>query len=357
VLGMIEALGFVQLDSICVVERAHHHILWTRMAGYRRGLLEGLQARGRVFEHWTHDASVIPARWFPHWRHRFDRITWESWLRKKMGAEYRVVLDSVRERIAREGPLAARDFEHKGKRSGPWWDWKPAKAALEYWWRQGELAVPRRVRFEKVYDLTERVLPEVWRLPAPSREEHIEWACRTALERLGVATPRQIAQFWNAVTAAEAGSWCRAAAATGEIVPVDIERARKGAYAWSDWRSRAERARQAGVPEEMRLLSPFDPLIRDRARCQALFGFDYRFEAFVPEARRKYGYYVLPVLHKDRLVARIDPKLDREAGVLRVRGVWWEPGMKPTASRRRELRQAVERYAAFAGAAKVEGVS
>lgn len=353
-LAEIRRLGFVQLDSINIVERAHHHILWARLHGYRTHLLEGVQHSGRIFEHWTHDVSIIPAEWFPHWRHRFARVAWGAWLQRRLGRERRVVLQTVLERIRREGPLQARDFERPGRTSGPWWDWKPAKAALEYWWRRGELAIPRRIRFEKVYDLTERVLPHVYSAPAPDRAEHIEWACRAALDRLAVATPREIAGFWALASQQEAVAWCKRALAKGEIVAVEIESSQRArpAFAVSDWRARLSDA--PPPPRGMRLLSPFDPLIRDRARCQRLFGFDYRFEAFVPGPRRRYGYYVLPILDGDRLVGRLDPKHDRETETLHVRNIWWEPGVKPTRARLRELESALDRYRALLGASSVE---
>jgi len=363
VLSQIRDLGFVQLDSINVVERAHHHILWSRLHNYRPATLDDLQRRGDVFEHWTHDASILPSEVFPHWRSRFAHVAWGSWLRTKMGDGHEAVATAVLERVRQQGPLMARDFEHPGRKSGPWWDWKPAKAALEYHWRTGTLAIPRRVNFQKVYDLTERVLPRVHGLPVPTRAEHVEWACRGALERLGAATPKEIAGYWGTVTLAETVAWCKAAVGEGRAAEVGlaaIERAGVGVgdvatrpgVALPDWRKRLARAPEP--PSEMRLLSPFDPILRDRARCLRLFGFDYRFEAFVPEPKRKYGYYVLPVLHGDRLVARLDPKFDRESGTLRVRGVWWEPTIKPTRAMRVGLDAAVVKYAQLLGAERVE---
>ena len=374
VLGEIRALGFVQLDSINVVERAHHHILWTRLHAYEPRTLDTLQRRGQVFEHWTHDASVLPEEAFPHWRCRFGHVAWGSWLRERMGQDHERVAADVLARVRDEGPLMARDFERAGEKSGPnagkWWDWKPAKAALEYWWRTGELAVARRVNFQKVYDLTERVLPRVHAVPAPAREQHIDWACAAALDRLGAATPSELAKFWGTVTIAEATAWCKTAAAEGRAERVRLESvadnaarpsaatdngslaAPKPGVAIVGWQRRAKRLPDA--PGDMRLLSPFDPLVRDRARCLRLFGFDYRFEAFTPEPKRRYGYYVLPVLEADRLVARVDPKMDRDAGTLRVRAVWWEPGQKLTMARRAALERAVERYAALNGADRIE---
>jgi uncharacterized protein YcaQ len=273
-----------------------------------------------------------------------------------MGDDHERILHAVIERIRADGPLQARDFQHTGARSGPWWDWKPAKAALEYWWRRGELAVPRRVRFEKVYDLTERVLPHVHALPPPARDEHVEWACRSALERLGVATPRELAGFWNFLKPEEAARWCAGAVERGEAVPALVgdqnDSKPRAAYAVPHWRERAVAA--PPPPPGIRLLSPFDPVIRDRARCLRLFNFDYRFEAFVSEPKRKHGYYVLPILRADQLIGRLDPKLDRDKEVLHIRRVWWEPKVRVTKALRRELDAALSAYAAFAGADRFE---
>lgn len=351
VLATIESLGFVQVDSINAVERAHHHILWTRLPQYRPEALDALQAAGRVFEHWTHDASIIPTSLFRHWRPRFadaESWAWARWLHQKLGDKREAVLNHVLERIRSEGPLMTRDFDDPDHRAGPWWDWKPAKAALEYWWRAGKLAVPRRINFHKVYDLSERVLASAHAEPSPTVDEHTDWACRSALQRLHVATPLELSRFWAAVSAAQATEWLRLAAARGEVSPVRVEDHRgesRPAFAWTDWR---ERARRAGKPTDaVRILNPFDPLTRDRARCQRLFGFDYRFEAFTPAAKRKYGYYVLPILQGDRLIGRLDPDLDRSRSRLKIRKVWWEPETKLTPDLRSRFEQAIAAYAAF----------
>jgi hypothetical protein len=262
----------------------------------------------------------------------------------------------VRERIVREGPLRSQDFEHdrQGTATG-WWDWKPQKVALEYLWFTGELMVTRREGFQKVYDLTERVLPVCVALEAPAEREHIEWACRTAFERLVIATPKELADFWHAITRVQARQWCEQAAKRGEIVPVMIgslndERLRAG-FARADWQTRLRQLPEA--PDRMRLLSPFDPVIRDRARVARLFGFDYRFEAFVPEAKRQYGYYVLPILEGEHLVGRLDAKFQRERNTLEVRNVYWEPQCEKTRARQRQLDEALARLASMIGAAEI----
>ena len=341
---LVARLGFVQLDTITVVERAHHHILGTRLDAYRPDLLDTLHRRGRLFEHMTHDASLIPTRWFPHWRKRFERPFTNQWWRERIGKDAKKIMAQIVERIRREGPLKASDFESRVKQRSGWWEWRPEKAALEYLWRTGVLAVKERDGFQKVYDLTERVLPEAHALPEPSDAEHLAWACREALERLGVATPTELAAFFRAVSTVDARRWCAEEARRGGIVAVRLAGAR--VFALPDWEARAAKARPA--PERARLLSPFDPLVRDRKRALRLFGFDYRFEAFTPAAQRKYGYYVLPVLLGERLVARLDPKLRRDEGVLEVRGVFWEK--KPTKKEKAALDEALDRFARFVGA-------
>jgi uncharacterized protein YcaQ len=361
-LGLVTRMGFVQLDSISYVERAHHLTLFSRLNSYRREHLARLLERDRtLFEHWTHDASAVPTCWFAHWKPRFARaaarIRRNGWWAERMGGEPDRVIDVVRGRIAREGPLRSQDFEHAPGQSAAWWGWKPQKAALEYLWHTGELVVARRESFQKVYDLTERVFPELHRAPAPADEEHVEWACSTALERLVVATPKELAEFWEALEVAQAVRWCESAAREGRIVPVLVEahdatQKPRPAYALPDWERRLRRLPEP--PPRTRLLSPFDPVLRDRARARRLFGFDYRFEAFVPEPARRFGYYVLPVLEGDRLVGRIDPKLERGEGVLKVRRVYWEPGVRVTRQRMKGLEGAAENLARFLGAEMVE---
>ncbi len=359
---LIDQMGFVQLDSINYVERAHHLTLGSRLDSYRHEhFAHLLETQRHLFEHWTHDASVIPTAWFAHWKPRFaqyeKKFSQSKWFGQRMGEAPDKMLAHVRERIAHEGPLRSQDFEHdrKGEPAG-WWDWKPQKAALEYLWFTGELMVTRREKFQKVYDLTQRVLPAVTTLAHPSAAEHVEWACRTAFERLVIATAKEIVDFWHAITLAQARQWCEQAVKSGELVAVIIEATNgekpRASFALSDWQTGLRKLSDA--PERMRLLSPFDPVMRDRARVARLFGFDYRFEAFVPEPQRQYGYYVLPMLEGDQLVGRIDPKFQRERGTLEVRKVYWEPTIKVTKMRQKKLDEALVRLANLIGAERVE---
>jgi uncharacterized protein len=357
--ALIVRLGFVQLDSINVITRAQHLTLFSRLHRYAPSLLTRLmEQERRIFEHWTHDASFIPTEFFCHWRHRFDRyaerVRRHAWWQSQLGPDAERVIAHVEARIAREGPLRSQDFEHPEARSGTWWAWKPQKAALEYLWRRGRLAVHSRRAFQKVYDLTERVLPEAVRQPTVSWDEHVDWACAGALDRLGAATATEVAAYWDAVDAADARRWCEQAARDGRIHAVSMEgidgRTLAG-YAVADW---AERLAAWEPPRGgIRLLCPFDPIVRDRKRLERVFGFNYRFEAFVPPPQRTYGYYVLPLLEGERFVGRTDLKLHRDAARLEVRGLWWERGVRVTAPRRRSLQTALERLARFLGAAEV----
>ncbi len=359
---LVEKLGFVQVDSISRVERAHHLTLGARLDGYRPALLDRLAFRERrLFEHWTHDAALIPIDFFPHWKPRFSSFAahaqGQKWFRERLGDEPQRTIARVHRRLRREGPLRARDFERSADRPATgWWDWTPEKMALEFLWRTGRVAIAGRDGFHKVYDLIERVLPEAYAAPAPDPDAHVEWACRSALERLGVATATELAAFWRAIPVAHASAWCRASVSAGTIVAVGLRGANgakpRTAFALPDWETRLRRARP--VPERTRLLAPFDPLLRDRARVERLFGFDYRFEAFVPAAKRKYGYYVLPILERDHFVGRLDPRHDRERGALVVERLHWEPGTRPTRARLRGLDDALANLAARIGARSVE---
>lgn len=365
---LIHRMGFVQIDTINVVERAHHLTLGSRMDGYRPALLaELLEHKRTLFEHWTHDASAIPTQWFAHWRHRFERyrtrIRTNAWWRERIGKNPDALIKQVRQRIEKEGPLLSRDFEPQSNGEKPaengWWGWKPQKAALEHLWRTGEIAVARRVGFQKVYDLTERVMPAQHLREASDTQSHVEWACRSALERLGTATPSEIAAFWNAIDLAAARTWCAAAHRASEIVQVIVESADgskpRAAYALHDVFERIKRLRnQESATDRLRILSPFDPVLRDRKRVMRLFAFDYTFEAFVPAPKRRYGYYVLPIMQGDRLIGRLDPKFHRERGVLEIKGLWWEPHIRPTKARKRLLSDALLRLAQLIGAEEIQ---
>lgn len=348
--AVIDGLGFVQLDSVNTFARAHDLILWSRRQQYRPQALQHLLHRDRqVFEHWTHDAAVIPMESFAHWRLRFarDEARLASRWRNDRRDDFHAKIDEVLRRISDGGACTSGDVgSDESRGSGGWWDWHPSKTALEYLWRSGQLSVVRREGFTKVYDLTERVIPAEHLNRRHHPEETIDWCCASALDRLGFATSGELAAFWDHVTPAEAKAWCTVALAEGRVIEVDVEGVdgkRRRSFAWPDVMDGAT----APPAPRLRILSPFDPALRDRKRAERLFGFHYRIEIFVPAPQRTYGYYVFPVMEGDRIIGRIDMK--RQADILAVRAFWPELGVKLGPGRLRALQQELERAASFGG--------
>ncbi|QBF33860.1 winged helix-turn-helix domain-containing protein [Thalassococcus sp. S3] len=351
---LIERLGFVQLDSINTVARAHDMILYARRPTYRAKHLKRLYEVDRaLFEHWTHDAAVIPMAFYPHWHLRFARdaevlkARWRNWRRDGFEQRFADVLEQIRD----YGSVCSSDVgtsEKKG--SGGWWDWHPSKTALEYLWRSGALTVVGRDGFQKRYDLTERVIEQALCDDCPDPEHSIDWLCNGALDRLGFATSGEIAAFWDTVSPAEAKAWCAAEEAAGRIIPVCLlghDGAARMCFARPDV---IEQAMAAPTPPgRIRVLSPFDPALRDRKRAERLFGFHYRIEVFTPAPKRKYGYYVFPLLEGDKLVGRIDMKAERADGVLAVRALWPERKVRWSDARTERLEAELARVARFAG--------
>lgn len=359
-LALIQRLGFVQLDSINTVARAHDVILYSRRPGYRPKHLRRLYECDRgLFEHWTHDAAVIPMAFYPHWHLRFQRDAellrkrWRNWRRDGFEARFETVLKHVRD----HGPVSSSDVgkdERKG--SGGWWDWHPSKTALEYLWRSGALTVVGREGFQKRYDLTERVIEEHLRPGARCDEAAtVNWLCSAALDRLGFATSGELAAFWDTASVAEAKVWCAKQLHQGELEEIEIQQADGSLRKVFTRPGTIEAAAELGpAPGRMRVLSPFDPALRDRKRAERLFGFYYRIEVFTPALKRQYGYYVFPLMEGARLVGRIDMKAERDAELLRVTAVWPERDVKWSAARTGRLEAELDRVARFAG---VRGVA
>lgn len=359
-LNLIEALGFVQLDSINTVARAHDLILFSRRPRYRPKALKSLYERDRaLFEHWTHDAAMIPLEYYQHWqlrRHRdAERLKarWKEGRREGFEAQFQIILDQIRQ----HGPVSSSDVgKDEARGSGGWWDWHPSKTALEYLWRSGALCVIGRAGFQKRYDLTERVLDahlcDVSQ--SPDVEQTIDWCCDQALARLGFATHGEMAAFWAHITPAEARDWCDAEMQAGRLEQVQItgtDGSLKPAYA----RPGIGEDPAIGIPptNRLRVLSPFDPALRDRKRAERLFGFNYRVEMFVPGPQRKYGYYVFPILQGDRLIARVDMKAFRDVDTLRIKALWPEPKIRWTDARQRAFEGELGRLIKLAGVTQI----
>jgi uncharacterized protein len=350
----VRRLGLVQLDSIQVISRAHHHILWSRNPSWREKHLHRMLAKERsVFEHFTHDASLLPIEIYPYWRRRFRQLeakvqTWE-WHRGMLDEKGR---NWIKDRIREEGPLSTHAFDTKVEGPREMWRRPPHKLALDFMWYSGELATSHREGFIKFYDLAERVIPARYREDERSEDEQVRWLCERALHHLGFATTGEIKAFWNAVSPAEATAW--AAHRKSPVRPVEIashDGAVRRALGAADIDQRLSHAPEPS--SRLRILSPFDPAVRDRKRLLALFGFDYTIEIFVPAAKRKWGYYVYPLLEGDRFVGRAEIRANREAGTLTLSRLWAEPGARWTPPRWRRLEAELNRLARLCDASSV----
>ena len=346
--AVLERLGMVQLDPIRTVARAHEHIFWSRCSGFRPPLFDRLIERRRAFEHFSHDAVVLPMSRWPYWRRQRERraraLERGSWGQALPPPSVRA---AVLGRIEREGALCSRDFERDGPRTAAW-SKPPHKVALDWLWLSGALAVSHRRGFVKHYDLVERVIPPALREAAPDDAEQIDRLCRDALARLGVASVGELQRFWDATTTAETRGWIEAH--RDELVEVDVEAAdgrTTRAFAPADIEARLAELPEPGA--RLRVVNPFDPLVRERPRLARLFGFDYRIEIYVPRERRRHGYYVFPLLERARFVGRAEIRADRERDRLETTALWLEPGVRLGAGRRARLEAELARLARLAG--------
>ena len=321
---MLDRVGLLQIDSVNVLTRAHELPAFSRLGPYPRELLAHLTYRDReLFEYWGHEASLIPTALQPLLRWRMRRARDEMWggLRR-LARERPDYIDAVEAEVAARGPLRTSDLDRPARTGGGWWNWDEAKQALEYLFWAGRVAVADRVNFERRYDLPQRVLPpEVLAVPTPDQDSAQRGLLTVSARAMGVATARDLADYFR-IPIREGRARVAELAEDGALLPVQVE----------GWREPAFLHPAARVPRRVRaaaLLAPFDPLVWERSRVQRLFGFHLRLEIYVPAARRRHGYYVLPFLLGEHLVARVDLKADRTARVLRVVAAYLEPGAQP----------------------------
>ena len=320
-------VGLFQIDSVNVLVRAHYLPLFSRLGPYRPELLDRASARAprRLFEYWGHEASLLPVAMHPLLRWRMERAADDAWggmrrIQRERPELVREVLEQVRDR----GPVAASELaEERPRRSGPWWDWSDVKRALEWLFWSGQVTSARRRRFERLYDLPERVLPAaVLAAPTPAVEDAQRELVRIASRALGVAAAPDLRDYFR-LPAAEAKARIEELVEAGELIEVAVE-------GWG--RTAGYLDPRAPIPRRIdaaALIGPFDSLLWERGRLRRLFGFDYRLEIYVPAPQRRHGYYVLPFLLGERLVVRVDLKADRQAGVLQVRATHLEPDAPP----------------------------
>lgn len=316
---LLRRVGLLQLDSVNVLVRAHYMPAFSRLGPYPRELLDDYAyKKRRLFEYWGHEASLIPIERFPLFRHRMEsakRWRIEEW-GKKNSKYVQAVLDEVRTR----GPLSVGDLPEPGDRAGSWWGWGDGKIALEYLFNRGLITAAARPAFTRVYDLTERVIPQrYYEVSPPTPENAHRELLMLAAQSLGVATARDLADYYRH-NIPESRKLLGKMVEAGELEQVEV----KG------WRDPAYLHPEARMPRRVdahALLSPFDPLVWERDRTERIFDFRYRIEIYVPAPKRVYGYYVLPFLLGEDLVARVDLKADRAAGKMLVRAAHAEEGV------------------------------
>ncbi|MDP2328681.1 MAG: crosslink repair DNA glycosylase YcaQ family protein [Dehalococcoidia bacterium] len=345
---VLDRMGLVQLDAVNVLVRSHYLPFFARLGLYDLDALDRhLWGRGTHFEFWGHEASVIPVQDYGLFRHRMEARAaeprpWAKQLLDARGDYVEALLDEIRER----GPLTVGDLEDAGSRTGPWWGWSDGKLALEWLFASGRLTATSRSRFQRRYDLPERALPApVLAAPAPPAEEARRELLLRAARSHGIGTARDLSDYYRLpYTAARAA--LRGLAAEGALRLVSVEGWTEPAFMHPD-------ARLPRRVEARALLSPFDPVVWERARAERVFDFHYRIEIYTPPAQRRFGYYVLPFLLGDRLVGRVDLKADRAAGTLRVPGAFAEPGVR-AAEVAEALAQEVRLMADWLGLERVE---
>ncbi|WP_026369644.1 winged helix-turn-helix domain-containing protein [Kallotenue papyrolyticum] len=326
VLHMLHRLGCLQIDTIHVVARSPYLVLWSRLGAYDPAWLDNLLPQRQVFEYWAHAASILPIEHWPLFRSTMLRYArgeigwWRAWQHA-----HSALLAEVLETIRQRGPLGAADFAAPpGHRGNGWWEWKPAKRALDLLWSAGELMIDRRINFQRRYELRERVLPAWHDGLMPSEAERQQRLAAIALRAMGVATARQLADYFRQPHA-ETATALEALVADGLAERATVAGWTAPTYVWPA----ALQALNGPPPTHTTLLSPFDNLIWDRERTRALWNFDYRLECYLPAPQRRFGYFVLPVLWRGRLIARLDAKAERRSGVFKVKTFYFEADSHP----------------------------
>ena len=344
-LRAIEQIGYVQIDTIAVVERAHHHVLWSRVPNYQPGMLERLVRERQVFEYWFHAAAWLP---MSEYRFSLPRMRQMNGERNWFGDCDVRLMRQILSRVEAEGPLRARDFDDDRAGSSGWWDWKPAKQALEQLFMQGELMVSARDGFQKVYDLPERVLPDWVDTRQPSQDEFAAHLIDTTLRAHGFATLVSMTYLRKGKRLREAvKQQLQDRIEAGLLVCQPLG---KNCTVYIDPEQLEARAPRCDA--RIRILSPFDNLVIQRQRCREVFAFDYQIECYVPEAQRQFGYFCLPLLYRDRLVGRIDCKAHRASKRLEVRSIHLEQKVGDDFAQL--MASALHSFASFNGCEQIE---
>lgn len=325
---LLQRSHLLQIDSVNVLVRAHYMPLFSRLGAYDRSLLERVayhpKKRG-AFEYWGHEASLIALDLHPHLRWRMARAASGKGIYgglARFGQEKRAFIEEVRREIAMRGPLSAGELSNGGKGQGSWWGWSDGKRALEWLFWAGEVTTATRRGFERVYDLPERVLPsDILNAPTPSEDEAQRELLRRSIRALGIASERCLRDYFR-LDPQDAKARIPELVEAGDLVPVTVE-------GWNGTIYLDPQARMPRRVEARALVSPFDPIVWERTRTERLFDFRYRIEIYTPAEKREFGYYCLPFLLGERIVARVDLKADRAGGNLVVHSIHPEAAVPP----------------------------
>ena len=355
----IDHIGCLQIDTISVIERAHYLTLWSRLGNYEKTHLDTLAYKDRkLFEYWAHAACFIPMTdykyYIPAMKLREKEVIPRLEQRTGKGKE---LVDHVIQRIKNEGPLASKDFESEKKRKGGWWNRKNEKVAMDHLYSAGILAISERVNFQRYYDLTENVIPDWVDQEPPSEEERIKFYFEKTMNCLGAILPKDARDYYQNIrtriklTPTQIEEWLKK---QDNVESIEVEDGKKPYYCLVEDQARLEEIDDDFTYDDVQMMIYFDNFMWNRDRIHRLFGFESKLEIYVPLDQRVYGYYHLPVLYGDRIVARIEPKIERKDENLIIRGYWTEPGFKETEHYRDRLEKNLEDFAAFHGAKTIE---
>ena len=348
---IIERIGLLQLDSISVVARSHYLVMLARAGLYDTAELDALLDNGFLFETWAHAMCQLPTAHYP-WYHAYieqKQLKESNWQIDRLDIDMDPIIENVLETIRQRGAMSSKEFESERRGEGGWWNWKPTKVALEYLFDRGDLMVSHRVKFQRYYDLPERVLDPSQFTLDKSIEDFRRWTIERGLRHIGIGTSNHVADYYRQ-SKRDAAAILNDMVNAGGALPVEVEGWKEAAFIHRDDLALLD-AIQTGErePGMTLFLSPFDNLFWDRDRDEMLWDFFYRIEVYTPKAKRVYGYYVMPILHGCELIGRIDPKVDRKKKRLIFNNLHLERGVKLNGALNRGLIRAVEEFMAFHG--------
>lgn len=354
ILTTISRMALLQIDTINIVARSPYLVLFSRLGEYPQQWLDAALARGELMEYWAHEACYLPRSDFSLVRHRMlapEKMGWKykaAWMK-----EHAQEIEQLVQHIQQNGPVRSADFEHPRKGSSGWWEWKPHKQHLEGLFTAGKVMVVERRNFQRVYDLTHRVMPH-WddERDLLSRAEAEITMLDNSARSLGIFREQWLADYYR-LKRPELQSWRDIRAEQGHILPVEVE---KLGTLWLhvDLLPLLEQALAGKLTAtHSAVLSPFDPVVWDRKRAEQLFDFSYRLECYTPAPKRQYGYFVLPLLYRGRLVGRMDAKMHRKTGELEIIALYLQEGVKPGTQIQKGLQQAITDFARWQQATRV----